>query len=159
MSNETPTAWRKPAASKVTRVKSEDLQLDPGPPIDAGELNRFISLRHRDPHQILGNHKVDGGIVIRAFRPNANLVEVQVGRKKPQPMIRIHEAGLFALFIPGLELPSYRFQVHYSGTVYTVRDPYSFLPTLGEVDLHLFGEGKHEAIYQKLGAHPLKIGA
>src|SRR5262245_55548086 len=26
-------------------------------------------------------------------------------------------------------------------------------PTLGEVDLHLFGEGRHERIYEKLGAH------
>jgi len=28
-------------------------------------------------------------------------------------------------------------------------------PTLGEIDLHLFGEGRHEQIYQKLGAHPI----
>ncbi len=31
----------------------------------------------------------------------------------------------------------------------------SFPPTLGELDLHLFGEGRHEQIYEKLGAHPL----
>src|ERR1044072_7262499 len=31
----------------------------------------------------------------------------------------------------------------------------SFPPTLGELDLHLFGEGRHELIYAKLGAHPL----
>jgi 1,4-alpha-glucan branching enzyme len=30
-----------------------------------------------------------------------------------------------------------------------------FPPTLGAIDLHLFGEGKHERIYQKLGAHPI----
>ncbi len=30
-----------------------------------------------------------------------------------------------------------------------------FSPTLGEIDLHLFGEGRHEQIYQKLGAHPI----
>jgi 1,4-alpha-glucan branching enzyme len=29
----------------------------------------------------------------------------------------------------------------------------SFGPTLGELDLHLFGEGRHERIYEKLGAH------
>ena len=32
-------------------------------------------------------------------------------------------------------------------------DPSS--PFLGDVDLHLFGEGKHERIYEKLGAHPI----
>src|SRR6266705_3562067 len=31
--------------------------------------------------------------------------------------------------------------------------PSEFSPTLGEMDLHLFGEGKHERIYEKLGAH------
>ena len=30
-----------------------------------------------------------------------------------------------------------------------------FSPTLGEVDLHLFAEGKHERIYDKLGAHTI----
>src|SRR5262249_3795920 len=28
-----------------------------------------------------------------------------------------------------------------------------FSPTLGDIDLYLFGEGKHERIYDKLGAH------
>jgi 1,4-alpha-glucan branching enzyme len=31
--------------------------------------------------------------------------------------------------------------------------PNQFSPTLGELDLHLFGEGKHERIFEKLGAH------
>jgi 1,4-alpha-glucan branching enzyme len=30
-----------------------------------------------------------------------------------------------------------------------------FAPTLGDIDLHLFGEGRHERIYEKLGAHPV----
>jgi 1,4-alpha-glucan branching enzyme len=33
------------------------------------------------------------------------------------------------------------------------KSPQHFSPTLGELDLHLFGEGKHERIYEKLGAH------
>jgi len=35
----------------------------------------------------------------------------------------------------------------------TQRAAKSFSPTLGDIDLHLFGEGKHERIYEKLGAH------
>ena len=30
--------------------------------------------------------------------------------------------------------------------------------TLGDIDLHLFGEGRHEEIYKKLGAHVTKVG-
>ena len=29
-----------------------------------------------------------------------------------------------------------------------------FLPTLGDVDLHLFNEGTHRRLWEKLGAHP-----
>jgi 1,4-alpha-glucan branching enzyme len=36
-----------------------------------------------------------------------------------------------------------------------IKSPNEFSPVLGEIDLHLFGEGKHERIYEKLGAHPL----
>ena len=73
---------------------------------------------------------------------------------------KIHESGLFAVLLPGLKkVPAYRFKVRPpSGEVKIIRDPYSFSPTLGELDLHLFGEGKHEEIYQKLGAHVTKIG-
>ena len=35
----------------------------------------------------------------------------------------------------------------------TPKSPQEFSPALGELDLHLFGEGKHERIYEKLGAH------
>ena len=36
---------------------------------------------------------------------------------------------------------------------FTHRDPYSFVPTLGELDLYLIGEGRHEHLYELLGAH------
>ena len=38
-----------------------------------------------------------------------------------------------------------------------MRDPYSFAPTLGEIDLYLAGEGRHEELYEKLGAHVTEI--
>ena len=36
--------------------------------------------------------------------------------------------------------------------------PTKMKPTLGEIDLYLFGEGRHEEIYKKLGAHVTKVG-
>jgi 1,4-alpha-glucan branching enzyme len=128
--------------------------------IDRSDLNRLLALKHRDPHRILGTHHRNGGIVFRAFRPNAEKVELLIGRQKPQPLIETHHDGLFELFVAGLsEIPSYRFKVHYAdGNTATLRDPYSFLPTLGDLDLHLFGEGKHETVYEKLGAHVRKYG-
>ena len=44
-----------------------------------------------------------------------------------------------------LYLIDYRLEVRYDGSEpHVVADAYRFLPTLGEVDLHLFGEGRHE---------------
>ena len=74
-------------------------------------------------------------------------------------MEKIDPAGLFEVFVPRIKkIPSYRLSLHRGGEVKTIRDPYSFLPTISELDLHLFGEGKHEQIYDKLGAHVTKVG-
>ena len=57
--------------------------------------------------------------------------------------------------IDGAELPlSYQLEVDYgeAGTV-TIDDPYRFLPTIGELDQHLLGEGRHEEMWTRLGAH------
>jgi len=128
--------------------------------LDTQDLNRLIALRHNDPHRILGTHSQGDMQTIRAFRPDAESVEVQIGKSRRSSMVKVHPAGLFEFSYPESENgTSYRLIVHEpGGFVRTLRDPYSFPPTIGELDLHLFGEGKHEEIYNKLGAHVTKIG-
>jgi 1,4-alpha-glucan branching enzyme len=129
--------------------------------VDPSELHHLVTLRHSDPHRILGPHHSEDGVIIRAFRPEAESVEVIVGKKRPQPMSKMHAAGVFEILLRDLtQVPSYRFKVHEPGAnVVTLRDPYSLSPTLGDLDLHLFAEGRHEAIYEKLGAHVRKVGS
>ncbi|HTG87280.1 MAG TPA: 1,4-alpha-glucan branching enzyme, partial [Pyrinomonadaceae bacterium] len=111
-------------------------------------------------HQVLGPHLQDNGLTIRVFRPDAEQVEALIGRRRPILMEKIDAAGLFDVFVPRIKrIPSYRLRIHHSGGTTTIRDPYSIPPTIGELDLHLFGEGKHEQIYSKLGAHVMKVGA
>ncbi len=128
--------------------------------LNSRELKDFFSLRHNDPHQILGAHLNDDGLTVRAFRSDAAHLELVIGTRRPQAMLKLHEAGLFELFVPGIsKVPAYRLRVHRcGGEVITIHDPYSFAPTLSELDLYLFGEGKHEEIYKKLGAHVTKVG-
>ena len=130
------------------------------PHLDTPDLNRLLSLRHNDPHRILGIHTQGDTQTIRVFRPDAESVEVQIGKSRRSSMVKIHPAGLFEFSYPKSEnSTSYRLIVYEpGGFVRTLRDPYSFPPTIGELDLHLFGEGKHEEIYNKLGAHVTKIG-
>ena len=68
-------------------------------------------------------------------------------------------AGLWEALLPKATLPlEYELEVEYpDGNTYTLRDPYSFLPTLGELDLHLVLEGRHEQLYERLGAHVREI--
>jgi len=60
---------------------------------------------------------------------------------------------VFAGALPVSDVPDYRLEVVYGGEAVPTDDPYRFLPTLGEVDLHLIGEGRHEQLWQVLGAH------
>ena len=48
--------------------------------------------------------------------------------------------------------PDYRIEVSYDAGPITLDDPYRFLPTLGEIDLHLINEGRHENLWEVLGA-------
>jgi 1,4-alpha-glucan branching enzyme len=38
-----------------------------------------------------------------------------------------------------------------------LHDPYRFPPILSDFDLHLLGEGTHQHLYEKLGAHPMML--
>ncbi|MGI9162301.1 MAG: GlgB N-terminal domain-containing protein, partial [Mycobacterium sp.] len=136
--------------------KSGDIP-DPHLAPHPGELARLIAGTHHDPHSILGAHEYDEQTVIRALRPHATAVVALVGGHR-HPMTQLG-SGLFAVALPFTDLVDYRLEVSYPGSdgepfTYTAADPYRFLPTLGEVDLHLFAEGRHERLWEILGAHP-----
>jgi 1,4-alpha-glucan branching enzyme len=119
----------------------------------------IVRLRERDladPHRLLGAHPAgDGdGVVVRAFRPDADAVLARTDAGEEVQLERVDDAGLFEAALPGASLPlAYRLEVRYGDSTYTLRDPYAFLPALGDLDLHLIGEGRHEELYEKLGAH------
>ncbi len=120
------------------------------------DLNRLLAGEHHDPHSILGAHEYDDHTIIRAYRPHAvDVVAVVGGQRYPFGHI---EGGLFAVALPLTNLVDYRLEVSYAAgdgqSVHTVADAYRFLPTLGEIDLHLFAEGRHEQLWDILGAHP-----
>src|SRR5947207_7357550 len=105
-----------------------------------------------DPHRILGGHEADGGVVVRTYRPDARSVRVQPAGVEAELK---DPSGLWEALLPKAKLPlEYELEVEYpDGSTFTVRDPYAFLPTLGELDLHLAMEGRHEDLYERLGAH------
>ena len=124
--------------------------------VATSDLDRLAKREHSQPHAILGAHAQNGGVVVRALRPSAQSVSVKPARGKTVALTQIHPAGIFEGEIPGAELPlRYKLKVDYGpGGKFTLEDPYAFLPTLGELDLHLMAEGRHEELYNFLGAHP-----
>jgi 1,4-alpha-glucan branching enzyme len=121
-------------------------------PVDTAVLHQLADGRYGDPHGILGAHPYDGAVTVRTFRPLAESVVVLTGGTKV-PLQHEHE-GVWAGVLEVPDVPDYRLEVTYPGGVPHIRDDaYRYLPTLGETDLHLINEGRHEQLWQVLGAH------
>ena len=135
----------------------------PPPVADAGERERLLAGEHVTPHAILGAHPatVNGvaGVVIRVFHPDATAAEVVPCVGAPITMVAEGNGGFLAVFLPDVILPfKYRVRFHFAdGGMWERGDPYRFLPTFGDMDLHLVGEGSHRRLWERLGAHPLRI--
>jgi hypothetical protein len=124
-------------------------------------IQRLLNGAHRTPHAVLGahpaQHEGQRGVVIRALFPRAVNVQVVLSDSVDEPLpMYDHHNGLHTLFVADHAMPL-RYQLRIAqadGSSIDRDDPYRFLPTVGEVDLHLFGEGRHLRLWEKLGAHP-----
>jgi len=127
------------------------------------ELERLLRGEHHDPHSILGAHPLDEverpTVTIRALHPEAVGVEVCLENGQVFPMEPISPRGIFVTQVTGQCWPFfYRLRFRFpDGTTWEEFDPYRFLPTLGEMDLYLSGEGTHHRIYDRLGAHTREV--
>ena len=132
----------------------------PGETIDA-----LVVGRNRDPFAVLGPHVEPRAgrpvLVIRAFRPGMAQAWIvpRLEGMAPAAMSQIHPAGLFEAAFPGYEVP-FPYRVRWadpSGGEFEAEDPYRFPSALGDMDLHLLGEGTHHRAYEKMGAHAVTL--
>lgn len=122
-------------------------------PVPTDQINRLVHGHHHDPHSVLGGRVGDGLVTIRTFKPRAATVDLLLEGGRTVPFAHEHE-GVWVATIEGTDVPDYRVAVDYGdGFKHTIDDPYRFLPTLGEMDIHLIGEGRHERLWEVLGAH------
>ncbi|WP_245239432.1 1,4-alpha-glucan branching enzyme [Streptomyces sp. MZ04] len=115
------------------------------------DRQRLLSGTHHDPHAVLGAHADPGGTAFVVLRPYARAVALLTGERR----VELNDAGdgFFSGVLPLDAMPEYRLCVTYDGSDVAYEDPYRFLPALGELDLHLIGEGRHEELWKALGAH------
>ena len=118
---------------------------------DRSVENLLPEMGHHDPHHFLGLHDLDETYkVIRLWRPYASSCHLEVFGKIAEAK-KIHPRGLFEFVVPR-NTTYLDYRVYYNNHQ-LAHDPYAFLPTLGELDLHLFGRGVHYNTYEILGAH------
>ncbi len=121
-------------------------------PVDQDTLAAVAAGAHFNPHGVLGAHPHAGAVTIRTLRPLAASVSVE--QADGTVLDLAHEwDGIWVGVAPG-PVGDYRVRVSYDGvSTSTVDEPYRFLPTLGEIDQHLISEGRHEELWNALGAH------
>ncbi|MFH9754203.1 1,4-alpha-glucan branching enzyme [Streptomyces griseus] len=125
----------------------------PAPALSGADRGRLLAGDHHAPHDVLGAHPIPGGVLVRALRPFARSVTVLATGLRAE----LHDDGdgFFSGVLPVPEAPAYRLEVAYDDTTVEVEDPYRFWPAIGELDLHLIGEGRHEELWRALGAEPM----
>ncbi|MDG6773631.1 1,4-alpha-glucan branching protein GlgB [Thiomicrorhabdus sp. ZW0627] len=124
--------------------------------------------RHHDPFSLLGCHEVQGESVteqawsLRAWLPTAEEACVLTLNDEEIELQRIEGSDLFVARIDAEQKSN--LPVHYKvmwkeadGSRHSMVSPYTFLPQVGELDLHLFAEGRHWHVYEVLGAHPRSV--
>jgi 1,4-alpha-glucan branching enzyme len=119
------------------------------------DLQRLAEGDLADPHSVLGVHDHRDGVLVRAMWSGARSATLVEGAGAERPMRLIHERGILETRLAEAPEPGYRVRFEFGeGATHEVVEPWSFWPTLGDVDLHLIGEGRHECLWNVLGARP-----
>jgi 1,4-alpha-glucan branching enzyme len=132
----------------------------PEPLLSPEAVERLAAGHEGDPFSVLGMH--GGGaqpLSVRAMLPGAESVRVldQDGNERAQ-LARLHQDGVFAGAIEGAgERFAYRLGVRRFDREEVIEDPYRFPQVLGDLDIHLLGEGRHLHLHERLGAHPREM--
>lgn len=124
--------------------------------IEPNALQQIAEARHHDPFNLLGNQTAHAADFLLAYAPDTKQLEIVETQQAGQ---RFESSDFFVFDLQQQTLPGhYRFKrCDNQDQLSEYYDPYSFAPQMGELDLHLFGEGRHLHIYRQLGAHPAQI--
>ncbi len=136
--------------------------------ISLSKVSEFLACEQATPFDLLGPHQIEHkgqkGISVRAFLPSSQQAWIlDTAHKSSSPMRKVHPSGLFEGIVPLSQdqTPELDYQLRFTnqdGGTTTMNDPYRFKGMLSDLDMHLFGEGNHTKIYEKLGAQIRTIG-
>lgn len=123
------------------------------------KIEAIIYSEEENPHEILGAHVTENGVVIQTYQPAAEKVFVVLEKNGNKVEMELaDEEGYFAVLLPGKSIPAYTYLLtDKEGNEWQEGDPYIYAPQITEQDAKKFNSGIHYEIYEKLGAHPMKI--
>jgi 1,4-alpha-glucan branching enzyme len=132
--------------------------------ISPEQVTQIVNNLHHNPFEILGCHPLEknGKVkswVVRAYLPKAQAAWVICPEERTEyPMEALHNPHFFVCTIETSEINNYQLRVQEGDRERVIYDPYAFQShNLTEFDIHLFAEGNHHRIYEKLGAHLSEI--
>lgn len=138
-------------------------------------IEEIVYSESEDPHRILGTQKAGTQTLVQAFFPGAQEVYLHwmqqekdklTGKTETiaydKKMEEADEEGFFAAIVPAKKVESYYYKVIFENekgepSEKIVIDPYQFDPILTKEDTDKFKNGIHYTIYEKLGAHPMRV--
>ncbi|TWG88457.1 1,4-alpha-glucan branching enzyme [Cupriavidus gilardii J11] len=126
----------------------------------AAQFEALVSARCADPFALLGPHREGDRTIVRACLPGVQAASLTDARGKDLgPMRCIHAGGIYEGTLPeGVGRRDYRLDITWGdGTRQLSADPYAFDLLLGDLDLHLIGEGRHFELGRCLGAQWMSI--
>jgi len=127
------------------------------------QINRIVWNQHHDPFEVLGPHQIHNGDKpvwsVRAYLPDASAASVVLPEARTEyPMQSLHHPHFFECQIDIPELSNYQLRIREGEHERVIYDPYAYRsPQMTDFDIHLFSEGNHHRIYEKLGAHPMEV--
>jgi 1,4-alpha-glucan branching enzyme len=135
-----------------SRPQMADMRLNYSWQLDPASARAIAQATHDNPFAVLGPHDTPDGRVIRVFLPGAAQVEI-LRRSDGAVLTRLQphsEYGLFENLVA--DRAPYRLRIFWPDSEQETEDPYAFGLLLGDIDLHLFNEGRHFELAQCLGA-------
>ncbi|MBW4467938.1 MAG: 1,4-alpha-glucan branching protein GlgB [Pegethrix bostrychoides GSE-TBD4-15B] len=127
------------------------------------QIDRIVWNQHHDPFEVLGPHEIHQNgkstWIVRAYLPRADAAWVILpAERQEQPMQAVHHPHFFECTLEKADLSNYQLRIREGEHERVTYDPYAFRsPLLTDYDIHLFGEGNHHRIYEKLGAHLTQV--
>ncbi len=125
------------------------------------QIERVVWNQHQNPFEVLGPHPIEqdgrGAWVVRSYLPQADSAWVLLpDARQEYAMSNEQHPHFFEAVVDVEDLVNYQIRYKEGACEHVVYDPYAFKsPEITDFDVHLFAEGQHQRIYEKMGAHPI----